>query len=58
VARGEIAQMADLCEGHDPNTLLTVARDLSEAGVREAYRTIQPQEAELDLLAVHVTPDE
>lgn len=58
VARGEIAQMADLCDGHDPNTLLTVARELTEAGVREAYRTIQPQEAELDLLAVHATPDE
>lgn len=58
VARGEIAQMADLCDGHDPNTLLTVARELTEAGVREAFRTIQPQEAELDLLAVHATPDE
>ncbi|NDW43629.1 DUF6505 family protein [Ruegeria sp. PrR005] len=58
VARAEIDHMAELCDGHDPNTLLTVARDLTEAGVRESFRTIAPQEAELDLLAVHATPDE
>ncbi len=57
VARDEIAQMADLCDEHAPNTLLTVARDLTEAGVRESFRVIEPQEAEIDLLAVHATPD-
>ena len=40
VAAEEIAQMAELCDEHAPNTLLTVARELTEAGVREAK--IQP----------------
>lgn len=58
VADDEIAQMADLCDGHDPNTLLTVSRELSDAGVRESYRVIEPQAADLDLLAVHGSLDE
>ena len=53
VATEELAQMIELCEDHDPNTLLTVARELTEAGVREAYRTIQPQDAGLDQFAIH-----
>lgn len=53
VATEELAQMVDLCEDHDPNTLLTVTRELTEAGVREAYRTIQPQDAGLDQFAIH-----
>ncbi|MEM9796550.1 MAG: DUF6505 family protein [Pseudomonadota bacterium] len=57
VAAEEIAQMADLCADHDPNTLLTVARELTEAGVREAYRVIQPQEAGLDQFAIHGDAD-
>ena len=58
VASEEIAQMIELCEDHDPNTLLTVARELTEAGVREAFRTIQPQDAGLDQFAVHGSLDE
>lgn len=58
VAREEIAQMAELCEDHDPNTLLTVARELTEAGVREAYRVIRPQDAGLDQFAVHGSLDD
>lgn len=58
VARDEIAQMADLCEDHAPNTLLTVMRELTEAGVRESFSAITPQEAELDLVAVHGSLDE
>jgi len=57
VARDEIAQMADLCADHGPNTLLTVARDLTESGVRESYRVIEPQDAEIDILAVHGSAD-
>ncbi|WP_299209979.1 DUF6505 family protein [uncultured Tateyamaria sp.] len=57
VATEELAQMIDLCEDHDPNTLLTVARELTEAGVREAFRTIQPQDAGLDQFAVHGDTD-
>lgn len=53
VARDELGHMVELCEGHDPNTLLSVARELSEAGVAEAFRAIEAPEAGLDLLAVH-----
>lgn len=58
VAREEINQMAELCEDHAPNTLLTVARELTEAGVKEAYRVIEPQDADLDQFAVHGSLDE
>lgn len=58
VAAEEIAQMAELCADHAPNTLLTVARELTGAGVREAYRVIEPQDAGLDQFAVHGSLDE
>ncbi len=58
VAAEEIAQMADLCEDHDPNTLITVSRDLTDAGVREAFRTIEAQQAEIDQFAVHGSLDD
>ncbi|QBF32387.1 DUF6505 family protein [Thalassococcus sp. S3] len=58
VAREELDQMADLCADHAANTLLTVARELSEAGVREAYRTIEPQAAEIAQIGVHGSLDE
>lgn len=53
VAEDEIAHMAELCEDHPPNTLLTVARELTEAGVRESFRMIAAPEAGLDQFAVH-----
>ncbi|PHQ98970.1 MAG: hypothetical protein COB39_06330 [Marinosulfonomonas sp.] len=53
VARDEVDHMIELCEGHEPNTLLSVARELSEAGVAEAFRVIEAPDAELDILAVH-----
>jgi hypothetical protein len=53
VAADELAHMAELCEGHDPNTLLTVARALTDSGVSEAYRVIEAPDASLDILAVH-----
>ncbi|KQI73689.1 hypothetical protein AN191_02105 [Loktanella sp. 5RATIMAR09] len=58
VALEEIAQMAELCADHDPNTLLTVARELTDAGVRESYRVIAPQDADLTQFAVHGSLDE
>jgi hypothetical protein len=58
VARDEIAQMADLCAEHAPNTLFTVARDLSDAGVRESYRKIEAQAAGIEQFAVHGSVDE
>ncbi|MEL7116296.1 MAG: DUF6505 family protein [Pseudomonadota bacterium] len=53
VAEEEIAQMVDLCEDHAPNTLLTVARELTESGVREAYRVIEASDAGLEQFAIH-----
>lgn len=58
VAAEELSHMAELCEDHDPNTLLTVARELTEAGVREAYRVIQPQDAGLEQFAIHGSLDD
>ena len=55
-AAEEIAHMAALCEGLDANTLLTVARELTEGGVREAFRSIEPASAEIDAFAVHGDP--
>ena len=50
--------MSELCDEHPPNTLLTVARELTEAGVHEAFRVITPQDAQLEALAVHGSLDE
>ena len=58
VALEELSQMADLCDEHDANTLLTVARDLTEAGVRETYRMIEAQAAGLEQFAIHGSLDE
>lgn len=58
VATDEIAQMIEMCEDHDPNTLLTVARELTEAGVRETYRSIAAQDAGLDQFAIHGSLDD
>lgn len=53
VAVDELGHMIELCEGHEPNTLLSVARELSETGVSEAYRVIETPDASLNILAVH-----
>ncbi len=58
VAREEIAQMVELCDDHAPNTLLTVARELTEAGVREAFRVIEASDAGLEQFAIHGSLDE
>ena len=58
VARQEIAHMLDLCDEHDPNTLLTVARELGDAGVHESYRVITPQDAGLEQFAIHGSLDD
>ncbi|WP_299557522.1 DUF6505 family protein [uncultured Sulfitobacter sp.] len=52
-ATEEIDQMIDLCADHAPNTLLTVSRALTPAGVRESYRIIEAQQADLMQFAVH-----
>jgi hypothetical protein len=53
VAVEELAQMADLCADHAPNTVLTVLRELTESGVREQYRFIEANDAGLDQFAIH-----
>ena len=58
VAREELDQMRELCEDHDPNTLLTVARELSESGVRESYRVIQSDAAGIEQFAIHGSLDD
>ncbi|MCE0505377.1 MULTISPECIES: DUF6505 family protein [unclassified Roseivivax] len=58
VAEGEIAEMMSMCDDFAPNTILTVARELSDAGVREAYRVIEAPEAELEAFAVHGSLDD
>jgi hypothetical protein len=50
--------MQELCDDHDPNTLLTVARELSDGGVHEAYRVIDTPEADLGQFAIHGSLDE
>ena len=57
VAAEEIAFMADLCEDHAPNTLLAVSRELTDAGVKEQFRHIEPQDAKIDIVAVHGSVD-
>lgn len=57
VAHEEISFMIELCLDHDDNTLLTVQRELTPSGVKESYRAIQAQPAELDQVAVHGSLD-
>lgn len=58
VAVEELEFMAELCEDHDENTLLTVQRELSEAGVKESFRSIDAEPAELEQVTVHGSLDE
>lgn len=58
VARDELAQMIELSEDHTPNTLLTVLRELTEAGVRETFSVIEAQEAGLEQFAIHGSLDD
>ena len=39
-AEAELAFMAELCAGHADDTLLSVQRELTDAGVRERFRVI------------------
>ena len=57
VAREEMEQMAALCDGLAPNTLLTVSRELTDTGVKESFRTIEAQDAGLEQFALHGDPD-
>ena len=52
-ATHEVDFMIELCEDQDPNTLLAINRELTDAGVREQYRAIKPQDADISQVAVH-----
>ncbi|MEM7472896.1 MAG: DUF6505 family protein [Pseudomonadota bacterium] len=58
VAAEEFTHMVDLCDEHDANTLLTVARELTPAGVKESYRAIEAQAAGIEQFAIHGSVDE
>lgn len=58
VAEEELRFMRELCAEHDPNTLLVVQRELVEAGVSESFRVIKPQDATLEMVAMHGALDE
>lgn len=58
VAAAELAHMSDLCEEHRPNTLLTVQRDLTSAGVKESFRVIEAKDAGLEQFAIHGSLDD
>ncbi len=45
VAEEELRHMLDLCDEHEPNTLLVVERTLTDDGIHEAFRTIKVAEA-------------
>jgi hypothetical protein len=53
VAEDELRFMLEMCEDHEPNTLLVVTREIVEAGVSESFRAIKPQEATIDMVAIH-----
>ena len=54
VAEQELTHMSQLCGDHDPNTLLSVSRELTQDGVHERFRAIQPDAAGLEQFAVHI----
>ena len=58
VAAEELGFMREMCEDHDPNTLLVVTREMIDAGISESFRAIKPQEATIDLVAIHGELDE
>ncbi|MFK5998055.1 MAG: DUF6505 family protein [Rhodobacterales bacterium] len=53
VAAQELELATDLCDEHDPNTLLAVSRELTDAGLREQYRAIKSEAADIGQFAVH-----
>jgi hypothetical protein len=58
VAQEELAQMAELCDEQEANTVMSVARELTDTGVKEAFRVIERREAGLDQFAIHGSLDE
>lgn len=57
-AEDELGFMREMCEDHDPNTLLVVTREFVDAGINESFRAIKPQEATIDMVAIHGEVDD
>ena len=55
VAAQELEYMCELAEDQEPNAILVVQRELTESGVKESFRAIKAQDADLDQIGVHVT---
>ena len=53
MAEDELRFMREMCEDHDPNTILFVTREMVEAGVSESFQAIKPRAATLDMVAIH-----
>ena len=53
VAKEEIEFMNSICEEHPDNTLLMVSREFTAKGIREKFRHIQANDAELEAFAIH-----
>jgi len=58
VAVRELEHAQDLCEDHDPNTLIAVSRELTDAGVNEQFRTIETEDADISQFAIHGSLDD
>lgn len=58
VAREEVMQMVEICEGQPANTLLLVSRELTDAGVKESYRIVEARDAGLEQFAIHGSLDD
>ncbi len=56
VAREELAHMAELCAGLEEGTLLAVSRELTDGGLREAFRVLETPGADLAQIAPHQPP--
>ncbi len=56
-ARQELEFMCELAEDQEVNAILVVTRELTEAGVKESFRGIKAQDAQLDQIGVHVSDD-
>ena len=56
-ATEELGFMREICEDGEVNDLLVVQRELVDTGVREQFRKISPQQADMDLVAMHATLD-
>jgi len=57
-AMQEMVHAQDLCDDHEPNTLIAITRELTPAGVNEQFRTIKTEDADLEQFAIHGSLDD